>query len=69
MKPFQNPAAANVFTACPPAVRKKMLALRTPIFETAPVTDSVGKIEETLKRLEPACTTSKTKSGSAVRSD
>ena len=69
MKPLQNPAVANVFKACPPAVRKQILALRTPIFETAPLTDSVGKIEETLKRLEPAYTTSKTKSGSAVRSD
>ena len=69
MKPLQNPAVANVFKAYPPTVRKQILALRTPIFETAPVTGRVGEIEETLKRLEPAYTTSKTKSGSAVRSD
>ena len=69
MRPFQNPAVAKVFEAYPLGVRKKLLALRTLIFETAAVTEGVGEIEETLKWGEPAYVTSKTKSGSTVRID
>lgn len=69
MKPFSNPAVAARFATYPPAVRKKMLALRELVFTTATKTKGVGEIQETLKWGEPSYVTSQTKSGSTVRMD
>ena len=69
MKPFLNPAVAKVFEAYPPRMRRRLLALRTLIFDTAAMTEGVGEIEETLKWGEPAYVTSETKAGSTVRID
>jgi hypothetical protein len=60
-------AVANAFNSYPPAIRKKLLAVRALIFETASATQGVGEIEETLKWGEPAYLTSQSKSGSTIR--
>ena len=67
MKRFENPAVAQAFENYPPAARRKLLALRELIFETAAATPGVGTLEETLKWGEPAYLTSETKSGSTIR--
>jgi len=67
MKPFGNVAVAEAFEAYPSGMRRKLLALRKLIFETAVSTEGVGELEETLKWGEPAYLTSQTKSGSTVR--
>ena len=69
MKPFENPAVAQVFETYPPSARRKLMALRDLIFQTAASTEGVGEIEETLKWGVPAYVTSKTRSGSTVRID
>ena len=56
-----------MFASYPPPFRRKLLALRTLILETAAATEGVGEIEETLKWGEPAYLTSETGSGSTVR--
>ncbi len=68
MRPFTNPAVAVKFEAYPPMVRRRMLALRELLFQTAAATPNVGEIEETLKWGEPAYLT-KNKTGSTVRMD
>ena len=67
MTPYANAAVAQAFAACPPAMRRKLLALRELIFQTAASTPGVGPLEETLKWGEPAYVTSQSKSGSTVR--
>ncbi len=69
MKPIRNPQVAEVFDRYPPKFRRKLLALRELILETAAATEGVGELEETLKWGEPAYLTSKTKSGSTIRID
>ena len=69
MKPFSDLAVKAHFDAYPPLVRKKMLALRELIFETAAKGEGVGELQETLKWGEPAYVTTQTKSGSTVRID
>ena len=68
MRPFHDPAVAAKFEAYPPAVRRKLLALREIVFRTAAATPGVGEIVETLKWGEPAYVT-KDKTGSTVRMD
>ena len=58
MRPFDNAAVAQAFAAYPPAMRRKLLALRELIFKTAASTKGVGKLEETLRWGEPAYITS-----------
>ncbi|HUG22642.1 DUF1801 domain-containing protein [Piscinibacter sp.] len=67
MKPFKSAAVAAIFEGYPPGMRRKLLALRKLIFETAASTEGVGELEETLKWGEPAYLTSQTKSGSTLR--
>ncbi len=68
MKPPPQPkVVADVFNTYPTAIRKKLLAVRALIFETAIATKGVGVIEETLKWGEPAYLTSESKSGSTIR--
>lgn len=70
MKPdIENVAVAQAFAAYPPAMRRKLLALRELIYKTAAATEGVGELEETLKWGEPAYVTSQSKSGSTVRID
>jgi hypothetical protein len=65
--PFQNSAVAEVFGSCPALVRRRLLALRQLIFDTAASTEGVGALEEMLKWGEPAYLTTQSKSGSTVR--
>ena len=67
MTPFDNAAVAQIFDACTPALRRKVLALRELIFKTAAATDGAGPLEETLKWGEPAYLTSHSMSGSTIR--
>ena len=69
MKPFESPTIARAFEAYPPAMRRRLLALRQLIFETAAATEGVGPLDETLKWGEPAYVTSQSKSGSTIRID
>ncbi len=66
-KPFANPLVAAAFAAYPPAMRRRVMALRELIFETAAATPGVGLLEETLKWGEPAYVTSQSKSGTTIR--
>lgn len=67
MQAFTDPAIAQVFESYPAPVRRKLLALRQLIFDTAAGTEGVGELEETLKWGEPAYLTTQSKSGSTVR--
>ena len=58
-----------VFGAYPPALRRKLLALRRLVLDTARKTEGVGPIEETLKWGQPSFVTSQTGSGSTIRID
>lgn len=69
MKPIENPEVAAVFENYPTKFKRKLLALRELILETAASTEGVGTIEETLKWGEPAYVTSETRSGSTIRID
>jgi hypothetical protein len=57
---------ASVFAAYPLGIRRRMLALRQLIFETAARTEGVGEIVETLKWGEPAYLTLN-KTGTTLR--
>ena len=67
MTPFDDAAVAHAFEAYPPAIRRKLLAVRQIIFAAAASTQGVGRLEETLKWGEPAYLTTQSKSGSTVR--
>ena len=67
MYAFRDPAVEKVFDSYPAPVRRKLLALRQLIFDTAACTEGVGELEETLKWGEPAYLTTQSKSGSTVR--
>jgi hypothetical protein len=69
MKPITNPAVAKAFEAYPPNMRRKLLALRKLILQTAAATEGVGELDETLKWGEPAYLTAASGSGSTVRID
>ena len=60
-------AVATAFDDMPPAVRAKLLHLRSLIFEVAAATDGIGPLTETLKWGEPAYLTAATGSGSTIR--
>jgi hypothetical protein len=47
--PKPDPSVGETFAAFPTSVRKKILALRRLIYETADATEGVGPITETLK--------------------
>ena len=69
MKPFSDPAVEAHFRGYPARVRKKLLAVRTLIFDVAAGTEGVGELQETLKWGEPAYVTAQSKSGSTIRMD
>jgi hypothetical protein len=62
-----NADVAQAFAAYPPPQRRKLLALRRLVLDTAAATPGVGEIEETLKWGEPAYLTPASKSGSTIR--
>ena len=66
-KPITDPKVEDAFKVYPPAVRKKLMALRKLIFKVARDTEGVGELTETLKWGQPSYLTEKTKSGSTVR--
>lgn len=67
MQSIDTPEVAAVFESYPPKFRRKLLALRKLILDTAESTEGVGPIEETLKWGEPAYVTSESRSGSTIR--
>lgn len=67
MKQIENATVAQAFAAYPPLLRRKLMALRQLILDTASATPGVGELEETLKWGEPAYLTSASKSGSTIR--
>ena len=69
MKAVMDADVARKFAAYPPGVRRKLMALRRLILETAATTEGVGALQETLKWGEPAYVTAQTGSGSTVRID
>lgn len=69
MRPFAGADVKKVFQSYPAEIRRKLLALRELVFETAESTQGVGELTETLKWGEPAYVTEQTKSGSTVRID
>jgi hypothetical protein len=66
---FSDPAVDAMFASYREPVRKKLLALRRLILDTAKSTDGVGRVEETLKWGQPSYLTPETKSGSTIRID
>ena len=65
-----NMATGDVtFSAYPPPVKMRLLALRRLIFDTAKATKGVGALEETLKWGQPSYLTPDTGSGSTIRID
>jgi hypothetical protein len=46
MKPIESAKVARAFGAYPAPMRKRLLALRTLILDTAAATEGVGKLEE-----------------------
>lgn len=67
MSRIDNPEVAATFEAYPPKLRKRLLALRSLILETAASIDGVGEVEEVLRWGEPSYLTSRPKSGTTVR--
>lgn len=62
-----KPEVAATFDSYPDKYKRKLLALRQLILETAAGIKIVGEIEETLKWGEPSYLTQKSKSGSTIR--
>ncbi|MEM7412153.1 MAG: DUF1801 domain-containing protein [Myxococcota bacterium] len=67
MKPIESPEVAAAFGAYPPRIRRKLLALRKLIFDTAAKTEGVGALDETLKWGEPAYLPKKARVGTTIR--
>jgi hypothetical protein len=66
-KKIDDPKVEEAFSVFSPAVRKKLMKLRSLIFEVAQKTEGVGELEETLKWGQPSYLTKKTKTGSTIR--
>jgi len=64
MQKIIDQAVADVFESYPPAIRKKLLSVRTLIFEVAEQHKNIGDLVECLKWGEPAYVA---KGGSTVR--
>lgn len=67
MKSFADPGVGAVFDGYPTRVRKRLLAIRGLIFDTAASDPAVGQLEETLKWGQPAYLTPVSGSGSTIR--
>lgn len=64
-----DPKVAAAFSSYPKRLRRKLLALRRLILDTAKTTDGVGALEETLKWGQVSYLTTMSKSGSTIRID
>jgi len=64
MNQFKTPEVAEVFSNYPEPIRQQLMFFRKLILDTATETESVDKIDETLKWGEPSYLT---KSGSTIR--
>ncbi|HLZ02738.1 MAG TPA: DUF1801 domain-containing protein [Bradyrhizobium sp.] len=64
-----DPSVAAVFDAYPAPVRRRLMALRKLILDTAHAIEGVGAIEEALKWGQASYLTSETRSGSTIRID
>ncbi|MFW2383490.1 MAG: DUF1801 domain-containing protein [Acidimicrobiales bacterium] len=62
-----EPQVASVFASYPEPVRRRLLAVRRLILDTADATAGVGTIEETLKWGQPSYLTAESGSGSTIR--
>lgn len=69
MNRFADARVAAIFEAYPPAIRKRLAALRALVLETAAATDGVGRLTETVKWGQPSYLTEETGSGTTVRID
>ncbi|HEY6981705.1 DUF1801 domain-containing protein [Reyranella sp.] len=69
MKRFADQAVAAAFKAYPAAMRRRLIVLRTLMFDVAAKTEGVGRLTETLKWGQPSYLTNETGSGSTVRID
>ena len=67
--PFMDARVAVVFKQYPDALRDRLLALRTLIFDTAARTEGVGPLVETLKWGQPAYRPERHATGTTVRID
>ncbi len=67
MNAFADPEVASAFSAYPASIRRRLMALRELIFDTAAATEGVGELEEALRWGEPAYLTTASKSGSTIR--
>ena len=66
---FNDKGVAAVFSAYPLPVQRRLLELRSLIFDVAKKTSGVGQLEEALRWGQPSYLTSKTGSGSTIRID
>ena len=66
---LSDSAVDAVFAAYPNPLRRRLLALRRLILETARTTAGVGALQETLKWGQPSYLTTETGSGSTIRID
>ena len=66
-KEIADPKVAGAFNVFVPAVRKKLMQLRSLIFDVALKTEGVGELEETLKWGQPSYLTKKPETGSTIR--
>ena len=67
VRPFLDADVERAFGSYPAKIRRKLLALRELIFETADLIEGAGEIEESLRWGEPAYLTAKSKLGSTIR--
>ncbi|WP_455208386.1 DUF1801 domain-containing protein [Kaarinaea lacus] len=66
MKKIRNPEVAEIFSAYPVHMRKKMMFLRQLVFDTAAEIEGIGELEETVKWGEPSYVANV---GSTIRMD
>ncbi len=66
---FADKDVEAVFADYPDTLRRRLMALRALIFETAQSTEGVGPLDETLKWGQPSYLTPSSKSGSTIRID
>ena len=69
MKRFVNTDVAAAFKAYPADLRRRLMALRELVYETAAGTSGVGPLTEALKWGQPSYLTTETGSGTTVRID
>ncbi|MGQ0583174.1 MAG: DUF1801 domain-containing protein [Reyranella sp.] len=69
MRRFGDARVAAVFKNYPPNLRKRLMALRELVFDTADGTAGVGRLSEMLKWGQPSYLTAESGSGATVRID